>query len=724
MKIREKIRRFCPEPPKQFPTKLKRYSGPIAIVLTVVIFAVPFSLLSANYFFRPSVQPLPVVNVVPSFANSTLTSNWVSKFGTGLSDSATNIIQTNDDGFAVIGTLGNGYAPDNALLVKIDSAGKVLWNQTYPDLSTGIAVVQTSDEGYVIAGNGNGGFILLRTDLKGNTVWNQTYTVSFQGSSGGNALSMIETRDGGYIIVGACTPYLSGEGSNNGFALKTDSSGKVQWSKIYGGSGIDFFRSVTQTGDGNYVLAGYTTSFGAGSFDAWLVEINASGNQVWSKTYGEGPKSSPIQPQPGVAGDEGANSVVQTSAGGFALAGYTYSYGTVGSRSAWLIKTDVSGNVEWSKTYAIEGQSTANALVQTSDGGLAFAGSTSNSTNWGFVDDMWVVKTDSVGNEQWNQAFGGMTGTPDSDVANSLTEASDGGFVLAGSTNPGSTAHGGYFYVVKTLPVSQSQPVAQTFGSVTINADGSIAGTGIQRTGDVYTLTGDISGGISVQKSYIVIDGAGFTVNGGGQYIGVDLGNGVGQDPSRSRICNVTVENLKMINCYYAIGSENTYNNTFIGNYIEGCDTGFWITGSPNNTLIHNTVKNCTTGISINYASGGNIVIENNILSSWSVWLSPDPVVDRNYWGDYTTRFPNAKEIDNSGVWDTPYSHWDKVIDYHPLTDPVDISSNGPSSTLTDQTLNSSPEAPEFSAWATLLFFVIGVALICLVIFKRKGKMN
>lgn len=212
---------------------------------------------------------------------------------------------------------------------------------------------------------------------------------------------------------------------------------------------------------------------------------------------------------------------------------------------------------------------------------------------------------------------------------------------------------------------------------IQIAADGSVVGTNmIQRNGNVYTLTGNISGGIQVQKSYIAIDGSGYTIDGCGQGIGIDLGNQVGQDPSRSSISNVTVTNLQIINCHYAISSENTNNNTFIGNYIENCDTGFWITGSSNNTLIHNTVKNCTTGISINYGSAGNIINENNIMSSYSVWLSPDPMVDRNYWSDYLTRFPNATEIDNSGVWDTPYGHGGAVIDYHPLVKPIVISSS------------------------------------------------
>jgi parallel beta-helix repeat protein len=182
------------------------------------------------------------------------------------------------------------------------------------------------------------------------------------------------------------------------------------------------------------------------------------------------------------------------------------------------------------------------------------------------------------------------------------------------------------FPLLGVAACGKSEAQVTYFTTAFINPDGSVTGTSnIQRNGDVYTLTGNLSGGISIQKSFVTLDGAGFAINGSGQHIGVDLGNGVGQDPTRNPISNVTVTNLKIIYCYYGICNENTYNNTFIGNYISGCDTGFWITGSANNTLIHNTVENCTTGISINYCSGASTVIENNILSSWSVWLSPAP---------------------------------------------------------------------------------------------------
>jgi len=226
---------------------------------------------------------------------------------------------------------------------------------------------------------------------------------------------------------------------------------------------------------------------------------------------------------------------------------------------------------------------------------------------------------------------------------------------------------------------------AQSVGSIIIDSDGSVIGTSsIHRNGDVYTLIGNLSAGIQVQRSNIIIDGDGYTIQGTSGYeIGVFLSNNVGQDPSRSLISNVTIKNLKIINCYYAIDCSNTNNNTFIGNYIENCDTGFWIIGSSNNTLMYNTVKDCATGISINY-SGFNIITENNIINNrLSVWLSTEPYVDMNYWSDYLTKYPNAKEIEMSGFynlfWDTPYNYGGSLgnfTDNHPLINPIIITAS------------------------------------------------
>lgn len=283
----------------------------------------------------------------------------------------------------------------------------------------------------------------------------------------------------------------------------------------------------------------------------------------------------------------------------------------------------------------------------------------------------------------------------------------------------------------------------QVFATVTINPNGSITGTGIQRNGDVYTLTGNISGGIQVQKSYIKIDGAGYAVNGNGtRSIGVDLGNGVGQDPSRTRINNVTITNLQIINCTNGISSENSINNTFIGNYIKDCEAGFWIIGSSNNTLMYNTVKDCVTGISINYA-GFNIITQNNIINnSLSVWLSTEPFVDGNYWSDYQSKYPYAKEIENSGfynlIWDTPYNYGGSLgnfTDNHPLINPVEVpaspipcnsTSLSPTSiptptNLPTQTSTPSPSVPEFSTWIIPSLLTI-IALLAIAVTMKKKK--
>jgi len=258
---------------------------------------------------------------------------------------------------------------------------------------------------------------------------------------------------------------------------------------------------------------------------------------------------------------------------------------------------------------------------------------------------------------------------------------------------------------------------AQFLGSVYINPDGSVTGTNkIQRNENTYTLAGNVSGGILIQRSHIVLDGAGYAVEGNGEGRGIDLSNGRGQDPSRPEIINVTVVNLKILNFYYGVDNANTNNNTFIGNYIGNCLASFWIIGSSNNVITNNTMNNAS--ISINYA-GSSSFTSNNFIDCWlTTWASTPPVVDGNYWSDYTARYPNAKEIGNSGVWDTPYEYWGNVVDSHPLVMPYGVSPTPAPSPTPEPTL----EVESFVIACVIVISVLVVIIASLLVYFKKCR--
>ncbi|HKZ93180.1 MAG TPA: hypothetical protein VJ249_01185 [Candidatus Bathyarchaeia archaeon] len=345
---------------------------------------------------------------------------WSRTYGGTASDIAYSVVQTSDGGYAIA---GDGFAN----LVKTDSVGNVQWSRTYG--GTARSVVQTIDGGYAIAGSLSG-FQLAKTDSAGNMLWTKTY-------GSGTVYSMVQTSDGGYALAGAISPYGEYE---DFWLVKTDSAGAMLSNKTYRGTdstgGTYYSRedaySVVQTSDGGYALAG---AIGWGSRDVWLVKTDATGNHQWNKTYG------------GTNWDE-ARSLVQTGDGGYALAGYTNSYGyaTPTYPNFWLVKTDSSGNALWNKTYGGQYHDYGYSVVQTSDGGYALAGYTqSYGVGTPTYPNFWLVKTDSAGTMLWSQTYGGTY----EDDAYSVVQTNDGGYALAGRTI--SSGAGNYdFWLVKT----------------------------------------------------------------------------------------------------------------------------------------------------------------------------------------------------------------------------------------------------------------------------------
>jgi len=319
------------------------------------------------------------------------TLQWSQTYGGTDNEIAYSMIQTLDGGYALAGfTASYDAGKYDFWLVKTDSAGNPQWNQTYggADYDYAYSVIQASDGGYAIAGitdsygAGDYDFWLVKTDASGTLQWSRTYG----GTNNNYAHSVVQTSDGGYALAGYADSYIADDPSF--WLVKTDSAGNQQWNQTYGGAKYDYAYSVVQTLDGGYALAGLTDSYGAGGYDFWLVKTDSIGNQQWNRTYGG-------------AKYEIAYSMVHTSDGGYALTGFTASCGA-GKYDIWLVKTDSAGNQQWNQTYGGAGTDYAYSVVQTSDGGYALAGLTDSYGAGNY--DSWLVKTDVESGLVWTDS--------------------------------------------------------------------------------------------------------------------------------------------------------------------------------------------------------------------------------------------------------------------------------------------------------------------------------
>ncbi|RME24660.1 MAG: hypothetical protein D6806_09250 [Deltaproteobacteria bacterium] len=256
------------------------------------------------------------------------------------------------------------------------------------------------DGGLVVAGisssfsaGGDGDALVVKLNPDGSVAWAKTYG----GAGEDMALDIKAAPDGGYIMAGWTESF--GAGQSDCWLLKLDADGNVQWSKAFGGPGMEQAVYADPLPSGGYVVAGATTSFGAGDGDYWVLKIDSAGGVVWQKAYGGPLGDAP----PNEYGEQVARAVVGAD-GNIVVASVSFSFGK-GDGDVWVLKLDAAdGSPVWQYAYGDAGEDSNWMLSRATGGGYLFSGS--------FVDvatqdpDVWVVKLAEDGTVEWQKTYG------------------------------------------------------------------------------------------------------------------------------------------------------------------------------------------------------------------------------------------------------------------------------------------------------------------------------
>ncbi|MDO8137762.1 MAG: hypothetical protein Q6354_08990 [Candidatus Brocadiales bacterium] len=343
---------------------------------------------------------------------------WAATYGDSGNDRASCIQQTRNGGYIVAGTTNSfGAGNSDFWVLKLRPDGTVEWQKTYGGnkYDQANSIQQIRDGGYIVAGltcsfgTGRDDIWVLKLKSDGTVEWQKTYG----GDSWEEAHSIQQTSDGGYIVAGETSSFSSeGDRVANSCVLKLRSDGTVEWYKTYGGNECDEANCVQQTRDGGYIVAGRTHSFRGFDSDFWVLKLRSDGTIEWQKTYGGN-------------SNDWANSIHETSDGGYVVAGLTGSFAKGG---AWVLKLRADGTIQWQRTYG-EGLDAATSIQQTSDGGYIMAGFTTSSGDKK-DRDLLILKLRPNGTVEWYKTCGGDLG----DWAESIHETRDGGYVVVGET--------------------------------------------------------------------------------------------------------------------------------------------------------------------------------------------------------------------------------------------------------------------------------------------------
>lgn len=444
---------------------------------------------------------------------------WQNTIGGNNNDDLYSIEQTSDAGYILGGFSSStntgdktevGYGFDDYWVVKLDSSGNILWQNTIggSEQDRLYSIQQTVDGGYILGGyspspvsgdkdegsNGANDYWILKLDSLGNILWQNTI-----GGSLNDLLHIEQTTDGGYILAGSSMSDISGDktemnlGGEDFWLIKLDSSGNILWQNTIGGSLDDgFTMDIKQTFDSGYIVGGTSISDisgdkseeSSGGYDYWVLKLDSAGNILWQNTIGGD-------------SDDILTSIQQTNDKGYILGGFSNSdisgdkteatIGVLGLDDYWILKLDSVGNILWQNTIGGDSYDDLFSIRQTYDGGFILGGSSSSSisgdkmeSNFG-QEDYWVVKVDSIGNLQWQKTIGGNL----TDAIRDIIQTNDGGFLIGGyslsniSGNKTENNIGGSdYWVVKLLP-DECIGLTTFYGDIDNDGYGNISDTSL-----------------------------------------------------------------------------------------------------------------------------------------------------------------------------------------------------------------------------------------------------
>jgi len=367
-------------------------------------------------------------------------------------------------------------------------------------------------------------------------MWNKTCG----GTGFEEAQSVQEVVGGGYAIAGHTTSF--GAGSRDVWLIKTDYKGVVEWDNTFGTECEEQCWGMQVTSDGGYILVGRIVQ-GTGD-NLLLIKTDMNGDTEWTKTYGG-------------SRNDGGNSVFQTMDGGYIVMGATESFGT-DDADLWLIKTDSKGDKEWDVTYGGTGLDSGSAVMETNEGGYIIAGRT-ESFGAGSAD-IWLIKTNSYGIEEWSKTFGGSS----FDSGYSVDSTIDGGYVITGRT----ASYGPEDIIVIKTDSNGTEEWTKLFGGSGLDEGLSVR----QASDNGYIVAGwTLSYGLGSADVYLVKIESGNIPS--CENISINWGEATPMDQPRAQAGSV-VANGKI----YIIGGESSICGMSVTNQVYDMDTDTWDT--------------------------------------------------------------------------------------------------------------------------------------------------